>query len=93
MSACLAAWLHVARGSYVSSSVLDGAAHACRNMRNDGTKFRLLATQKPRIVKRLFENYGFKTIILSDTDTVWLRDPTGWRPLRNKPVAYLLAVG
>lgn len=46
-------------------------------MRNNGTKFRQLATQKPRIVQRLFETYGFKTIILSDTDTVWLRDPSG----------------
>lgn len=48
-----------------------------RNMRNNGTKFRLLATQKPRIVRRLFETYGFETIILSDTDTVWLRHPQG----------------
>jgi Nucleotide-diphospho-sugar transferase len=62
-------------------------------MRNDGTKFRLLATQKPRIVKRLFENYGFNTIILSDTDTVWLRDPTGRRPFRNKVVLTCLLLG
>jgi Nucleotide-diphospho-sugar transferase len=63
-----------------------------RNMRNDGTKFRQLATQKPRIVKRLFKNYGFETIILSDTDTVWLRDPTGCRLLCSGWYAYVLGI-
>ncbi len=30
---------------------------------------------KPKMVLRLFEQLGFQTIILADTDTVWLRDP------------------
>ena len=49
----------------------------CRNLRNNGTKFRQLAGQKPRIVQRLFQTYGFQTIVLADTDTVWLRHPDG----------------
>jgi Nucleotide-diphospho-sugar transferase len=69
--------LHLAA---VFISALHCLAWTChRNMRNNGTKFRQLATQKPRIVNRLFQTYGFETIILSDTDTVWLRDPTGAR--------------
>jgi len=30
---------------------------------------------KPKMVLRLFEQLGFQTIVLADTDTVWLRDP------------------
>ena len=35
-----------------------------------------MGSEKPKMVLRLFQEFGFQTIILADTDTVWLRDPT-----------------
>ena len=35
---------------------------------------------KPKMVLRLFEQLGFETIVLADTDTVWLRDPESAHP-------------
>lgn len=37
-----------------------------------------MGSEKPRMVLRLFEKYGFETVVLADTDTVWLRDPTSY---------------
>jgi len=35
-----------------------------------------MGSEKPRIVLRLFQEYGFQTIVLADTDSVWLREPS-----------------
>ena len=37
-----------------------------------------MGSEKPRIVLELFETFNFETIVLADTDTVWLRDPTDY---------------
>ena len=50
--------------------------HACRrNFRDSESKFRQMGALKPKMVLRIFEQLGFQTIVLADTDTVWLRDP------------------
>ena len=70
-----------------------GAAEMCRNnsivtimadetleqvdFRGNVTKFRAMGSLKPKIVLRLFKEFGFQTVILSDTDVVWLRNPNG----------------
>ena len=46
-----------------------------RNFRDSESKFRQMGALKPKMVLRLFEQLGFQTIVLADTDTVWLRDP------------------
>lgn len=37
-----------------------------------------MGSEKPRMVLRLFEEYGFQTVVLADTDTVWLREPAAY---------------
>lgn len=39
--------------------------------------FRKMGAMKPAIVLRFFEQFNLTTVVLSDTDTVWLRDPSG----------------
>ncbi len=39
--------------------------------------FRKMGAIKPAIVLQFFERFNLSTIVLSDTDTVWLRDPVG----------------
>jgi hypothetical protein len=39
--------------------------------------FRKMGAMKPAIVLRFFEQFYLTTVVLSDTDTVWLRDPSG----------------
>lgn len=46
------------------------------DFRGSASKFRLMGSLKPKMVLRLFEDYGFQTIVLADTDTVWLREPS-----------------
>ena len=46
------------------------------NFRGSESKFRLMGSLKPKMVLRLFEEFKFQTIILADTDTAWLRDPS-----------------
>jgi hypothetical protein len=47
-----------------------------RIFRGNTTKFRKMGSQKGRIVRHVMEQYGYDTVILSDVDTVWLRDPS-----------------
>lgn len=35
-----------------------------------------MGANKPLIVRRLLEDHAFSAVVLSDVDTVWLRDPT-----------------
>ena len=51
------------------------SAAVCRNFRDSESKFRQMGALKPKMVLRLFEQLGFQTLVLADTDTVWLRDP------------------
>lgn len=46
-----------------------------RDFRSDFSAFRKMGSNKPLIVQRLLELHNFATIILSDVDTVWMRDP------------------
>ena len=46
------------------------------NFRGSESKFRLMGSLKPKMVLRLFKDFKFQTIILADTDTAWLRDPS-----------------
>jgi hypothetical protein len=68
----------------MSSMVLDSCFESlgsrdmcCRNFRENMTIFRQMGAIKPAIVLWLFERYALSTVVLSDTDTVWLRDPAG----------------
>lgn len=45
------------------------------------TTFRKMGAMKPAIVLRFLERFQLSTIVLSDTDTVWLRDPQGANPM------------
>ena len=45
------------------------------DFRADFSKFRKMGSNKPLIVLRLLERHAFDTVIISDVDTAWLRDP------------------
>jgi len=49
----------------------------CSGFRGDLKTFRKMGAIKPALVLHYMQQYGLSTISLSDTDTVWLRDPTG----------------
>lgn len=34
-----------------------------------------MGSEKPKAVLRLFKEIGVQTVVLTDTDTIWLRDP------------------
>lgn len=42
------------------------------------SKFLRMGAQKPLAVLRLFEEVNAQTVVLMDTDTIWLRDPFPW---------------
>lgn len=48
-----------------------------RNFRDDMKTFRKMGAMKPDIVLQFFEQFNLSTIVLSDTDNVWLRDSAG----------------
>ncbi len=62
---------------YTSSEALPDPvpAREHRDIRHNFKNFRKMGSQKPRLVLELFEQFGFSQVILSDTDTAWLRDP------------------
>jgi len=45
------------------------------DFRADFLKFRKMGSNKPLIVLKLLEQHGMGTVIMSDVDTVWLRNP------------------
>ena len=47
------------------------------DFRGNKSSFRLMGSLKPKMVLRLLEEFRFQTVVLTDTDVVWLRDPTG----------------
>ena len=48
---------------------------ACRDFRKDFHAFRKMGSQKPKLVHRFLTERRWAAVVLSDTDTVWLRDP------------------
>ena len=46
------------------------------DFRADFSKFRKMGSNKPLIVMRLLEQHKLATVIISDVDTVWMRDPS-----------------
>jgi hypothetical protein len=49
----------------------------CSGFRSDLETFRKMGAIKPELVLRYMQQYSLPTISLSDTDTVWLRNPKG----------------
>ena len=49
----------------------------CSGFRSELETFRKMGAIKPELVLRYMQQYRIMTISLSDTDTVWLRDPKG----------------
>jgi hypothetical protein len=47
-----------------------------------------MGSNKPLIVLRLLKDHGFDTVIISDVDTVWMRDPSEF--LLRHPTADVL---
>ena len=47
------------------------------DFRGNTSRFRTMGSMKPKMVLRMLEEFKFETVVLSDTDVVWLRDPTG----------------
>jgi Nucleotide-diphospho-sugar transferase len=70
--------------------------HACRHsdtlasgdFRADFLRFRQMGSNKPLIVQQLLEARGAGVVVLSDVDTVWLRDPSEF--LLRHPTADML---
>ena len=46
------------------------------DFRADFSKFRKMGSNKPLIVLKLLQEHHFDTVIISDVDTVWMRDPS-----------------
>ena len=61
------------------NSAMGGCRHVetlvSGDFRADFSKFRKMGSNKPLIVLRLLERHAFDTVIISDVDTAWLRDP------------------
>ena len=47
------------------------------DFRGNTSRFRTMGSMKPKMVLRMLVEFKFQTVVLSDTDVVWLRDPTG----------------
>jgi len=47
------------------------------DFRGNTSRFRTMGSLKPKMVLRMLEEFQFQTVVLSDTDVVWLRDPSG----------------
>jgi Nucleotide-diphospho-sugar transferase len=58
------------------------------DFRADFSKFRKMGSNKPLIVLRLLERHGLETVIISDVDTAWMRDPSEF--LSRHPTADVL---
>ena len=58
---------------------------SCSGFRGDLRTFRNMGAIKPALVLHYMQHYSLSKISLSDTDTVWLRDPTGTAPCRMHP--------
>jgi Nucleotide-diphospho-sugar transferase len=50
-----------------------------RNFRWDPKAFLRMGSLKPKIVLDFFEEQRWNMVVLSDTDVVWVRDPSGVR--------------
>ena len=53
-----------------------GETLASGDFRGDFSKFRQMGSNKPLIAAQLLQRPSVSTVILSDVDTVWLRDPS-----------------
>jgi hypothetical protein len=65
-----------------------GEGLASGDFRADFSKFRQMGSNKPLIVLRLLEKHALGTVILSDVDTVWMRNPSDF--LLRHPTADIL---
>lgn len=65
-----------------------GETLGSRDFRSNFTAFRRMGAAKPAIVERLLTARGLDAVVLSDVDTVWLRDVRPW--LRARAAADVL---
>lgn len=48
------------------------------DFRGNAAAFRTMGAVKARFVLNLLENFKIQTVVVSDTDVVWVRDPTDY---------------
>lgn len=60
-----------------------------RDFRKDFHAFRKMGSQKPKLVRRFLLERRWAAVVLSDTDTVWLRNPQPYLALHPSADVYI----